>query len=360
MALEKVAGSSPVGHPPHKRAVCRINITVGEKVESYARTVSHKWFLSATAGGGCAYGGLGVESGFVADGKDSRAAILAEVALILAAVFWGTNYAATKFAALSIPPLSIVAIRFVVGGLLMYCVLRIVEPQSRLGRKDILPMAGLGCLGVAVAQTSFTFGISMTTAANTGLIFATAPVWGLLLGLALGFERPTWRGVLGVALSIVGVSLVFWEGLTGAGGRSLVGDLLILMAALGVGSYTVLSMPILGRHSPLAVATYPILFGGPLVLVLSLPFFAELEWEGVGPGAWAAVAFSAVFATAFAFSAWQTGISRIGANRVLVYQYLITVTGVASGIVFFGEVLGVEQLVGGTVILAGVYLARRQ
>jgi drug/metabolite transporter (DMT)-like permease len=67
-----------------------------------------------------------------------------------------------------------------------------------------------------------------------------------------------------------------------------------------------------------------------------------------------------VFAAAFSFSVWQRGISRIGANRVLVYQYLVTVTGVASGIVFFGEVLGVEQVIGGAVILLGVYLARRQ
>ena len=66
------------------------------------------------------------------------------------------------------------------------------------------------------------------------------------------------------------------------------------------------------------------------------------------------------FATAFAFSAWQTGISRIGANRVPVYKYLITVTEVASGIVFFSEVLGIEKLIGGAVILVGVYLARRQ
>ena len=68
----------------------------------------------------------------------------------------------------------------------------------------------------------------------------------------------------------------------------------------------------------------------------------------------------AVLATAFSFSAWQTGVSRIGANRVLVYQYLITVVGVASGIIFFGETLGIEKIVGGAVILIGVYLARRQ
>ena len=290
-------------------------------------------------------------------GKD-RATILTEVSLILAAVFWGANYAATKFAALSVAPLSIVAVRFVVAGLIMYAVLRVLEPASRLTRKDVLPMAGLGCLGVAVGQTAFTYGVSMTSAANTGLIFATAPIWGLLFGFVLGLERPTWRGATGVGLSILGVGVVFYEGLGGEGPR-LGGDFLVLSAAIGFGAYTVLSMRVLGRHSPLAVATYPILFGGPLVLVFSAPFFTGLDWGSITVGAWSAVAFSAVFATAFAFSAWQTGISRIGANRVLVYQYLITITGVASGIVFFGEDLGLEKIVGGLFILLGVYLARR-
>jgi drug/metabolite transporter (DMT)-like permease len=299
-----------------------------------------------------------VESGVLAVGKD-RAALLTETSLILAAIFWGTNYAATKFAALSIPPISVVAIRFLVGGLLMYTALRILEPESKLARKDLLPMAGLGCLGVAIGQTTFTFGVSLTSAANTGFIFATAPVWGLLFGFVLGLERPTWRGAAGVGLSILGVGVIFYEGL-GLEGASLIGDLLVLLAAMGFGAYTVLSMRVLGRYSPLAVATYPILFGAPLVLLLSVPFFTRLEWEGVGMGAWAAVVFSAIFATAFAFSAWQTGVSRIGANRVLVYQYLISLTGVASGIVFFGEVLGFEKLLGGAVTLFGVYLARRQ
>jgi O-acetylserine/cysteine efflux transporter len=94
--------------------------------------------------------------------------------------------------------------------------------------------------------------------------------------------------------------------------------------------------------------------------VLSARHAAGLGWGSVGGGAWAAVAFSAVFAAAFAFSVWQRGISRIGANRVLVYQYLITLVGVTSGIVFFGETLGANKIVGGMVILVGVYLARRR
>ena len=304
------------------------------------------------------YRGLGIETGAVSGVKD-KGAMLTEISLILAAVFWGLNFAATKYAAQFIPPLLLVALRFTVGGLLMLYLLRLLEPATKLTPKDLLPMAGLGCVGVTISQVGFTFGISMTSAANTGLIFATSPVWGLLLGLALGLERPTFRGVVGVALSIVGVSIVFYEGL-GAENTSLVGDFLVLLGGAGFGAYTVLSMLVLGRHSPLAVSTYSLLFGGIIVLLLSTPYSVGVEWESVGFGAWAAVVFSAVFAAAFTFSAWQKGIIRVGANRVLVYQYLITLVGVTSGIIFFGETLGINTIVGGTIILLGVYLARRQ
>lgn len=162
-----------------------------------------------------------------------------------------------------------------------------------------------------------------------------------------------------MALSILGVGVVFREGLVGAEGASLLGDLLVLVAAITVGGYTVFSMRVLERHSPLAVATYPTLFGTPLVLLLASPDLLGLDWPSVDGGAWAAVRFSAVFATAFAFAAWQRGISRIGANRVLVYQYLITLTGVVSGIILFDERLGAGKILGGAIILLGVYLARR-
>jgi drug/metabolite transporter (DMT)-like permease len=288
-----------------------------------------------------------------------KAAVLTEVSLILAAIFWGLNFAATKYAAGFFPQLLIVALRFNAGGLLLLGVLRILEPASRLTRKDVLPMLGLGCFGIGAAQTAFTFGVSLTSAASTGLVFTTAPVWGMLLGFVLGLERPNLKAAVGVGLCILGVGIVFYGGLDSKD-DSLVGNLVILLAALCVGAYTVFSMPMLERHSSLAVATYPTLFGGPVILLLSIPYLTSVEWGSVGLGPWAAIAYSAVFATAFAFAAWQRGISRIGANRVLVYQYLITLTGVISGVIFFSESLGPDKIVGGVVILLGVYLARTQ
>jgi drug/metabolite transporter (DMT)-like permease len=235
-----------------------------------------------------------------------KVAILTEISLGLAAVFWGANYAATKYAAEFVPPLLIVALRFTVGGILMYCLLRIVEPADRLKPKDLLPVVGLGCLGVAIGQTAFTFGVSMTSAANTGLIFATAPIWGLLLGLILGLERPAWRGIAGVGLSILGVFIVFFEGI-GAWGTSLAGDLFVLLADMAFGSYTVLSMPVLERHSPLTVATYPLLFRGadsPTAL------FPVPCWLGVG-------------------KCWGRGMGGRGLLRGLRHRFLIL--GLANG-----------------------------
>ena len=97
-----------------------------------------------------------------------------------------------------------------------------------------------------------------------------------------------------MGLSISGIGIVFHEGLVGAEGASLLGDLLVLVAAIGVGAYTVFSMSVLERHSPLAVATYPTLFGAPVVLLLASSQLPSLDWD-VGAGAWAAVGYSAVF-----------------------------------------------------------------
>jgi drug/metabolite transporter (DMT)-like permease len=65
-----------------------------------------------------------------------------------------------------------------------------------------------------------------------------------------------------------------------------------------------------------------------------------------------------VLASAFAFAAWQRGVSRAGANRTLAYLYLFTLIGVASSVLLLGETLEAAKVLGGCTILAGVYLAR--
>jgi drug/metabolite transporter (DMT)-like permease len=131
-----------------------------------------------------------------------------------------STFAASKYAAGLVSLLVFIALRFTLGRLLLLGVLRAYEPASRLKRRELLPMAALGCFGVAAAQTGFTYGVSMTSAASTALIFATDPVWGLRLGAALGLERSTRRGIIEVALSGVGVGVVILSGAWGPGARA--------------------------------------------------------------------------------------------------------------------------------------------
>ena len=273
--------------------------------------------------------------------------------------FFGTNFVAVKYVVDFVPPLLFAAVRFTVAGTVLWLILRVVEPQSRIPRKELLSIFGLGVVGITLTQSVFTIGVSLTTAANTALIYSTAPVWGILLGFFLTLERPRLSGVVGVALCLAGVTAIVYGGLE-FGGTSLAGDVLILAAAICWGSYTVLSLSLLRRYSPLAVATYSILLGGLAIFPLVLFGPGQLSVGNFGISVWGAALYSTVLSSGFGFAAWQRGVSQVGANRVLVYQYLVALTGVAAGIVLLGERFGPQQAIGATVVLAGVYLARRK
>jgi drug/metabolite transporter (DMT)-like permease len=292
-------------------------------------------------------------------GRKDRAAALLEVSLLLAVLFLGTNPVAVKVAVAEFPPLPFVAMRFTLAGLLLLALVALLEQgNGRPGRRDLLSLAGVGLVGVGANNVAFTHGVSMTTASETALIYAAVPIWGILLGLALGLERPTPWGILGVCLAFLGVAVVVYGGLTGS--TSLLGNLLIVVATVCWGAYAVLSLPLLRRYSPLVVASYTMLFGGLGALPFALPGFLDAGWAESSGEAWGALAYSTLLVAAFGFWAWQRGVSQVGANRVLIYQYLITLVGVAAGVLLLGESLTANKVLGGAVILLGVYLARRR
>jgi drug/metabolite transporter (DMT)-like permease len=302
-------------------------------------------------------GGSGTEGAAGKGGR--RTSPLFEASLLATAVFLGTNPVAVKYAVGYIPPMPFVTMRFVLAGLVLWGILRLFGAKGGLERRDFLAMAGLGLVGIALNNLLFTHGVSMTSASNTALVVATAPLWGMLLAFVLGWERPKLKGIVGVSMALLGVAVIVYRGL-GDSGASLPGDLLVMGAAVCWGSYSVLSLPLLERYSPLAVAAYSMLFGGLAVLPLALVQIPGADWGAVSPGGWGAFAYSALVVAAFGFTFWQRGISRIGANRMLVYQYLITLVGVVAGVLLFDEGFGIDKVVGAAILLGGVYLARRQ
>jgi drug/metabolite transporter (DMT)-like permease len=292
-------------------------------------------------------------------------AVLVEVSILLAAFFIGTDVVSIKYALEGFPPLVLMPIRYTLAGLLLLASLRLLGRGIGIGPRDLAALAGLGLVGVSLNQVGYTVGLSLTTGSDASLIFATSPVWGLLLGAVLGLERPTAGGVLGLALAIGGVALIVGGGL-GSEEASVGGDLLVCLSAFSWGAYAVLSMPVLRRLDPLVVGGWTMLLGGGAVLPLALGGFpglseplSSVNWGGVGLGSWVAALYSTLLCSSFAIAAWQVNVSRLGANRVLVYLYLVTLVGLMASVVVLGEDLGIVKIAGAAAILLGVYLARR-
>jgi drug/metabolite transporter (DMT)-like permease len=292
---------------------------------------------------------------------------LTEGFLLLAAFFVGTDFVSVKYALRGIPPLTLVPLRYIIAGLLILGLLRLIGNTGGIGLplRDLPVMVGLGLVGVTFNQIGYTLGLSLTSGSNGALIFATAPVWGLLLGIVLRLERGTWLGAVGLALAVGGVALVVGDGL-GSPESSVGGDLLVCVSAFSWGAYTIFSLPVLKRFDPLVVAGWTVLLGGLAALPLAFTGFPGLsepvtsvDWSSVGIDSWVAAVYSTVLASAFAIAAWQANVSRLGANRVLVYMYLVTIFGLVFSVLLLGEGLSFEKLAGAAVILLGVYLARR-
>jgi drug/metabolite transporter (DMT)-like permease len=300
------------------------------------------------------------------DGTQGRTT-LGEFFLLLAAFFVGTDFVSVKYALQGLPPLVLVPLRYVVAGCAILALLRVFGNREGIGHspKNLAVMAGLGFVGVTLNQVGYTVGLSLTSGSHGALIFATAPIWGLLLGIVLGLERGTRRGAVGLGFAVAGVALVVGDGL-GSPEASVGGDLLVCLSALSWGAYTIFSLPVLARLDPLLVAGWTMLLGGLAALPLAFTGFPGLseplsfvQWGAVSAGSWAAVFYSTALASAFAIAAWQANVSRLGANRVLVYMYLVTLFGLASSILLLGETLSIAKVAGALVILVGVYLARR-
>jgi drug/metabolite transporter (DMT)-like permease len=308
----------------------------------------------------------GGKTGRTHDGTKGKAA-LGEISLLLAAFFVGTAFVSVKYALQALPPLFLVPLRYVVAGLAILVLLRLFGKKGGIGLtpNDLAVMAALGFVGVTLNQVGYTVGLSLTSGSHGALIFATAPIWGLVLGIVLGLECGSWRGAVGLGFAVAGVALVVGDGL-GSPEASVGGDLLVCLSALSWGVYTVLSLPVLARLDPLLVAGWTMLLGGLTALPLALTGFpglsdplSSINWDAVGVVSWAAVFYSTVLASAFAIAAWQANVSRLGANRVLVYMYLVTLFGLTFSVLLLGEELSAEKLAGALMILAGVYLARR-
>jgi drug/metabolite transporter (DMT)-like permease len=275
-------------------------------------------------------------------------------------VFWGLSFVASKtILNTGVPPMTMVAIRFVAATLLLNLFLRRVDPGARLRRRDILPLAVSGLFGVTIYFFFESRGIRLTSASHASLIIAVIPVITVLAEAILFRTRITWQVAVGVVLSVAGVVFVVRPlGAPAEGSVSIAGDLFMFGACVSWVVYIILSKNLHERLSELAITAYQSLFGTAFLIPLAL--LEMRQWVPITLPAGLSLMYLAVFCSALSNFLYVFALSRLGPIAVSPYVNLIPVIGVLGGVVLLGESIAWSQALGGLVILAGVLLVSRR
>ncbi|SFD38023.1 Uncharacterized membrane protein [Bosea sp. CRIB-10] len=155
-------------------------------------------------------------------------------AALLLAVMWGLSIPITKLGLLTLPPLTLTALRFLIAIPLMFV---FVAGKQRLPMRALPRVAALGLLGIGIGQVAQTFGVAATSASVGTTISAAIPAFVVVFAAMRLKQSVSRLQALGILAAFVGIALVAsgrGEAASAAAQTSLVGAALVLLSALTI------------------------------------------------------------------------------------------------------------------------------
>jgi drug/metabolite transporter (DMT)-like permease len=267
----------------------------------------------------------------------------ADVALFVAAFFFGTTFVVVQDAVETADPLPFIAMRFLIAGAVLWLVGRRRAPTP-LERRDGVA-AGSALLAGYVFQT---VGLQYTSPSTSAFITYLLVVFVPLLSLAVLRRRPHPLTLVGLVIAVAGLVL-----LTGGAGVSFGrGELLTLGCAFAFAAHLVIVGETAARHDAIRFTCVQVTTVG----VASLGASLMSGGIAMSAGALAAAAFTGVFATALAFFAMVWAQRVVSPSRAALILLLEPVFAALLAWVT-GDSLPASALAGGVLILLAVVVA---
>lgn len=292
--------------------------------------------------------------------RPSNLALYAAVAG--AVLLWTLNGPIGKVGFRHFPPVLLFTLRVVIAA----CVINIVLLFRGVSYRSILPsdrlkLIGLMLVGHVGNQLGYMIGLSRTSVAHSSIIYGTLPITVLLLAIFIGQESFKRSRLLGMLISAVGVIILGFDQGSRIPGASptFLGDLLTFGATMGFACVTVFGRGFRERYPAellIAVAyTVGALVAGPTLIWPGWDFdYAAVPAEG-----WLSLLFMALGSAITAYMLYFWALGYLSSSRLASAQYLQPPLAVVIAAVFLAEPVTIALAIGGTVVLAGVYLAER-
>ena len=271
---------------------------------------------------------------------------------LIAVIFWGMSFVATKAALRDVAPVTLITIRFVIGALMLLAIVRRFPPREAWPQ-----LALMGFVGIFIHQMLQAYALTMTTAVHTGWLIGITPLWSAVLAAIILRERFGAMKVLGLIGGFAGVLLVITRGELNAQVLALPstkGDLLILISTVNWAIYSTLGHKTIRSLGP-RLATSGAMICGALML---LPFFiAQSGWRDlprVTSVGWTSILFLAVGCSGLGYLFWYGALEKVEVSRVASLLYLEPLVTFATAVALLHEPVSLATVAGGVLVLASV------
>ena len=277
-----------------------------------------------------------------------------QLALLIAVAIWAASFLVTKSALEGMGPFTVLSLRF---GSAFILLLPFAWTRGYRFRLSATPRFILfGVTGIVLHNGLETAGLVYTSSAAAALVSAALPALTAAAGWWFLRERISMVSGVGIAISCIGVVLVAGTSTGSAGALQLFGNVLVLGGLLAWVAFTVQAKRMPDHHEPLVATTAGI--GGALLFLIPL---TGLELARTGAPAvtlesMLAIAYLGALASALAYWLWNRALTSMDAAVAAPYLNLIPALAVVLALAV-GESIAPEQLVGGAIVAAGVWLS---
>ncbi len=271
---------------------------------------------------------------------------------------WGGSYLFFAVGVRTIPPLTFVAGRLLIGAALLM-LFRSRRRRESLGDPPPGAFLAMGFFNAALPHTLIAWSEQTLASGLAGVLIATMPLWTAgMTSLMLREEQPSRRQLAGLLVGFLGIIVLLFPDLRRAARSYLLGEVAVLIAAMSYAGATVFARRALRGVPPIEAAIGQLLSGGVMVLPLSL--ILDRPWTlSPSPASIAAMLALAVLGTAIAYVMYYRLLQRVGVVGISLVTYLNPIFAVIWGTLWLGEPLSGWVLGGMALILTGVFLAGR-
>src|SRR6266853_892226 len=281
------------------------------------------------------------------------------VAFALLYVLWGSTYLAMRVIVRDMPPYVAGAVHYLVAGPLMLGALALMGRKISLSLQDLRRLLVISILLLSMGNIGVLWGEEYVSSGLASLIVALVPIW-LVIIEAWFFRagRMTPKGLLGLALGIVGLLVLLWPRI--ASGSHL-GRLELLGSAILAGASFFWALGSVFSHrynlsvDVFVSAAWQMTLAGLVNAVIALIFgqFQKTHWT---THALSAIAYLVVFGSWLGYSAYIYLLEHVPTPKVATYAYVNPIVAVFLGWLILREQVDLFMLLGTAIIIASVAL----